>query len=787
SQDTIKCGSKKVASVDTLWYRDNELITGAHEVRFGNYFAKVTVYPAKGYKFSSKTEFTLMGEKPLMANEASDGSYAVLWSNLYKFECDHSYNEDWTVHYDEAGHYQQCTVCGAKIAYEKHTMNGGSAFGNITTYSCTACGYAYDEENGRVKLNGLVVDIPVALAGDTIPTPELVEEFKDVAKITSFEFTSASGAKLGPGDVYTDGDTVTATVTAKANDGYYFIDRARMNCAATTLTTCTVNDDVITSTYTIKVYTRYAATVILPSLAPGMTMGEYLDQVEAKVGVKDSGNIQFTISTHGQDDEVYVRKTLSGGWQLVRGAKDLDTFVNTKIKPETAYDLSFDFSTDGVYVSEGDILCYSPASYAGLKYEGGETWFSIGAVAVSDSNEIGDIRIVGVMTPLADSVPETDFEVLNTSALEPYSSKWDADGRFDYDTEYTFTAKVKLKDDFRFADKLTASVNGISAKVSVSGDMATVKYTFPATEQALTVTETETIKTVELTLATPKIGEKASFDAVVPAGAKYTVVSVNWFCDEDNASLKSGDVYEKKTYILDVTLTPAEGCAFANDAELSGILNGAPAQLRRIEGGNAILTKYFTPGDGETGAFVKSRTYADSFADVTSDKWFYPYVKTAYEYTLANGTSATKFSPDDKFTVAQALTAAVNIHKAYFGKDVDLSGGNPWYTPYVSYCIEAGIIKDGQFDSYDRSITRGEMATVFANILPDGEYAAVRSGSCPDVTSDMACAAAVAKLFAAGIVGGDAGTGNYRPNDNIVRSEACVIFTRIAAKEYRAK
>ena len=31
------------------------------------------------------------------------------------------------------------------------------------------------------------------------------------------------------------------------------------------------------------------------------------------------------------------------------------------------------------------------------------------------------------------------------------------------------------------------------------------------------------------------------------------------------------------------------------------------------------------------------------------------------------------------------------------------------------------------------------------------------------------------------------GAGNYRPNDNIVRSEACVIFTRIAAKEYRAK
>ena len=79
------------------------------------------------------------------------------------------------------------------------------------------------------------------------------------------------------------------------------------------------------------------------------------------------------------------------------------------------------------------------------------------------------------------------------------------------------------------------------------------------------------------------------------------------------------------------------------------------------------------------------------------------------------------------------------------------------------------------------------MAIVFANILPESEYAAVRSGSNPDVTSNLACYAAVQKLYNAGIVGGDAGTGNYRPNDGIKRSEACVIFTRIAIAEMRAK
>ena len=150
--------------------------------------------------------------------------------------------------------------------------------------------------------------------------------------------------------------------------------------------------------------------------------------------------------------------------------------------------------------------------------------------------------------------------------------------------------------------------------------------------------------------------------------------------------------------------------------------------------------------------------------------------------------STASFSPAGKFTVAQALTAAANIHKVYFGKEVRSAySGESWYAPYVSYCIDNGIIRYGMFDNFERNITRGEMAIVFASILPDSEYAAVKEGANPDVTADMECFDAVAKLFKAGIVGGDAGSGNFRPSDEIVRSEACVIFTRIALAEKRAK
>ena len=190
-----------------------------------------------------------------------------------------------------------------------------------------------------------------------------------------------------------------------------------------------------------------------------------------------------------------------------------------------------------------------------------------------------------------------------------------------------------------------------------------------------------------------------------------------------------------------------------------------------------------TPAEPES-KFKPTRTYENQFTDVPAAAWFLSYVKTAYEYGLASGTTKTAFSPDGTFTVAQALTAAVNIHNAYTGKTVRAAAtGEAWYTPYVEYCVANGIIKDGQFTDYNKNITRGDMAIVFANILPDSEYTAIRTYTLSDMNDTRPSAAAVKKLAEAGIVGGS--NGKYKPNDPIKRSEACVIFTRIAVASMR--
>lgn len=201
-----------------------------------------------------------------------------------------------------------------------------------------------------------------------------------------------------------------------------------------------------------------------------------------------------------------------------------------------------------------------------------------------------------------------------------------------------------------------------------------------------------------------------------------------------------------------------------------------------------VAEKVIGFGSVDRAKIPASRTYDGRFTDVTGNHWFYAYVERAYAMGLVNGTSQTKFSPDAPFTTSQALTVAANIHSVYHGKTIRAAqAGEAWYAPYAAYCAENGIVRAGQFTAYDAPITRGDMAILFAGILPESDYAAVVSAVPADVTADMACAAAVRKLFAAGIVGGDAGTGNYRPGDSIRRAEACVLFTRIAMPSQRIR
>ncbi len=308
--------------------------------------------------------------------------------------------------------------------------------------------------------------------------------------------------------------------------------------------------------------------------------------------------------------------------------------------------------------------------------------------------------------------------------------------------------------------------NAFNKKVSYRGVSATDLYRFNTAEDGY----------IEIRYDTP-----IDLQAVWIYGIKYTALSPKSVYAVVNDTYKT----KVKTFSAITAMTPA----VITFEKLPDDVNVSNIKLYFTSfDGMAAISEIITVEKRSASKFNAVRAYKGQFADVKDNAWYYLYIKTAYEYKLASGTSEKAFSPSGKFTVAQALTAAVNIHTAYYGKAVRAANsGEKWYQPYVDYCIENRIITSDMFQNFDKNITRGEMAIVFASILPEEEYAAVRSGQNPDVTSEMPCFSAVQKLYNAGIVGGDAGSGNFRPYDEISRSEACVIFSRIALKGFRAK
>ncbi|MBQ8758884.1 MAG: S-layer homology domain-containing protein, partial [Clostridia bacterium] len=183
--------------------------------------------------------------------------------------------------------------------------------------------------------------------------------------------------------------------------------------------------------------------------------------------------------------------------------------------------------------------------------------------------------------------------------------------------------------------------------------------------------------------------------------------------------------------------------------------------------------------------FAKTKTYADgTFTDVPASEWYAQSVKDAYEFGLMNGNSATTFNPDGTLTVAEAVTVAARIGETVTGKAIPEVTGGEWYAKYVSYCISEGIFAADKFNSYDRNITRGEMAELFAAV--SGELPQINTVSdLPDVPKDAEFADSVFKLYRGGILTGNDGFGTFAPSSELKRSEISAMAVRVADSSKR--
>lgn len=182
--------------------------------------------------------------------------------------------------------------------------------------------------------------------------------------------------------------------------------------------------------------------------------------------------------------------------------------------------------------------------------------------------------------------------------------------------------------------------------------------------------------------------------------------------------------------------------------------------------------------------FVRQRTYtAGIFSDVAADHWSYDGIAACYEYGLMQGRGEV-FDRPASLTVAEALTMADRIHEIYQTGASTLApaAGSRWYTPYVDYALEQGIIGEEDFSSYSTPITRADMAYIFARSLPAEELAAAKTVvSIPDITQAPARdRGGIWALYRAGVLLGNDTYGTFAPASTITRQEAAAILARVA-------
>ena len=162
-------------------------------------------------------------------------------------------------------------------------------------------------------------------------------------------------------------------------------------------------------------------------------------------------------------------------------------------------------------------------------------------------------------------------------------------------------------------------------------------------------------------------------------------------------------------------------------------------------------------------------------------------MKTAWEMGLINGKTTTLFAPDDNLTYAEAVKLAACMHQKYTTGSVTLTNGSPnWWDSYVTYAKANNIInKDYEWNA---PATRAGYMEIFANALPVAALGAINTvadGAIPDVPMTHPQAAAIYKLYRAGIVQGVGAAHNCNPGSYIKRSEVAAILTRMMDPDSR--
>ncbi len=170
------------------------------------------------------------------------------------------------------------------------------------------------------------------------------------------------------------------------------------------------------------------------------------------------------------------------------------------------------------------------------------------------------------------------------------------------------------------------------------------------------------------------------------------------------------------------------------------------------------------------------------FADISPDAWYAKDIAQAREMGLIEGTGNNKFQPDGNVTVAEAVTMAARMYEKLSGAKIADVDGEKWYTSYVLYAVAAGIINTDDFEDFEASATRAEMAYIFAGVLKNAELPAILAHEIdiPDVDINHKYFNPIQLLYKLDILTGVDDSGTFLPDNSVTRAESAVIMLRVA-------
>lgn len=169
------------------------------------------------------------------------------------------------------------------------------------------------------------------------------------------------------------------------------------------------------------------------------------------------------------------------------------------------------------------------------------------------------------------------------------------------------------------------------------------------------------------------------------------------------------------------------------------------------------------------------------FTDVPSSSWYRKDVVAAYNSGFLKGRTSTTFNPDGTLTVSEAVTLAARLHQYEADGVVTLRNGSPWYSTYVNYAKENGIIGNEYDGMWGNAATRAQMVKILYYSLNENRYGAVNTvedNAIPDIKIGWEAADEVYTFYRAGILTGD-NSKRFNPNSSIKRSEVAAILNRM--------